>query len=245
MRTVAQHDEFLNPLYSSMTLDLVGIRRSILQALVRELPRFRGFVLDIGSGYAPYRQLVLTEPSLATRYVGMDLKDNVYQKPDLQWDGRVIPLANESIDCALATEVFEHLPDPEQIMRESLRVLKPGGLLFLTVPFLWPLHTAPHDEYRYTPFALERHLRNAGFTDIRLRAHGGWDASLAQMVALWVRRRPMSDRRRALLSRLALPIVRYLASRDRPPQRFEDDVMLTGLSGTAVKPPRAVQEQTP
>ena len=121
-------------------------------------------------------------------------------------------------------------------MRESLRVLKPGGLLFFTVPFLWPLHDVPHDEYRYTPFALERHLRNSGFVQIKLKALGGWDASLAQMIGLWVVRRPMSSRKRSILSRLALPIVRYLARHDRLPQEFDESLMITGLSGTAIKP---------
>jgi SAM-dependent methyltransferase len=121
-------------------------------------------------------------------------------------------------------------------MREALRVLRPGGLLFFTVPFLWPLHEVPHDEYRYTPFALERHLRNAGFEQIKLRALGGWDASLAQMIGHWALRRPMSPRKRAILSRLALPIVRFLAGRDQPPREFGESSMITGISGTAIKP---------
>ena len=113
-------------------------------------------------------------------------------------------------------------------------------MLFFTVPFLYPLHDVPHDEYRYTPFALERHFRNAGFTRLELKALGGWDASLAQMMGLWLRLRPMpSMRTRAILSRIAMPVVRYLAERDRPPQVFGEVTMLTGISGTAVKPASA------
>jgi hypothetical protein len=52
-------------------------------------------------------------------------------------------------------------------------MLKPGSLLFFTVSFLWPLHDVPRDAYRYTPFALERHLRNSGFAQIKLKALGG------------------------------------------------------------------------
>ena len=233
---MAGYHEFLNPLYTPTTLDLAGVRRSILDALKAELPRFRGTVLDIGSGYSPYKSLLLSNPSRATRYIGLDLKDNLYQRPDLQWDGRQLPLLTGSIDAAVATEVFEHLPDVERVMAECVRVLKPGGLLFFTVPFLWPLHTVPYDEYRYTPFSLERHLRNAGFVDIHIKASGGWDASLAQMIGLWVRRRPMSARKRALLSRIALPLVRYLSRSDKPVQAFHESLMLTGLWGTARKP---------
>jgi hypothetical protein len=104
------------------------------------------------------------------------------------------------------------------------------------VPFLWPLHDVPYDEYRYTPFSLERHLRNVGFDDIAIGAHGGWDASLAQMIALWVRRRPMPARRRAVLQRLAGPIVRRLMALDRPPSDFMTAPMVNGLYGFARKP---------
>jgi len=230
------HDEFLNPQYAPDTLDLAGVRRSILTALTRELPRFHGTLLDVGAGYAPYRPLVLAPPSRVTRYIALDLSDNIYQPPDLKWDGSRIPLRTGAVDCALATEVFEHVPEPENMMRECLRVLKPGGLLFFTVPFLWPLHTVPYDEYRYTPFALGRHLQAAGFCEVRVSALGGWDASLAQMVGLWVRRRPMSNMTRRVLSRLAWPLVVYLARHDDVPQAFHESLMITGLAGTARKP---------
>jgi SAM-dependent methyltransferase len=230
-----EHREFLSPHCSPAMLDLYLVRKAILDALSAQLGDFSGTILDIGCGYMPYRSLVLAKPSRAEKYIGLDLKGNCYRKPDLEWDGSTMPLEDNAIDCALATEVFEHCPHPERVMSEVHRVLKPGGFLFFTVPFLWPLHTVPNDEYRYTPFALERHLRSAGFGQIKLQALGGWDASLAQMLGLWVRRRPMSSRKRAILSQLASPLVRYLKSRDRAPEQFAESSMITGLSGTATK----------
>jgi SAM-dependent methyltransferase len=227
--------EFLNPACSAATVDIFHDRSAILRALRDQLPLLHGTLLDIGCGYMPYKPLVLAPPSRVTRYIGLDFKNNSYQLPDLEWDGRRIPLENASVDCAMATEVFEHCPDPESLMRETCRVLKPGGLLFFTVPFLWPLHDVPHDEYRFTPFAIERHLANAGFDAIKIKALGGWDASLAQMIGLWVRRRPMGRRTRAMLSHLAVPLVRYFVGRDRPPLRFERNAMITGIGGTARK----------
>ena len=125
-------------------------------------------------------------------------------------------------------------------MKEIWRVLKPGGILFFTVPFLWNLHETPNYEYRYTPFALERHLLQSGFTETNIKAMGGWDAALAQMLGLWVRRRLRSGRRkrkllRGTLSRLFLPIIKFLYGCDCPPTDFKEGTMITGLRGTARK----------
>jgi hypothetical protein len=107
--------------------------------------------------------------------------------------------------------------------------------VLLTVPFLWPLHETPYDEHRYTPYALQRMLAAAGFEDIEVTALGGWDASLAQMLGLWVRRRPMGDRRKRLLSRLLLPVVRALVRRDDRTRVFGENAMATGFAATAVR----------
>ncbi len=234
-QNVRVRDEYVQPRLGPATLDIGGQRQSILRALVVRLADFEGTVLDIGCGYMPYRSLLLAPPSRAERYIGLDLPGTPYGSPDLAWDGRSIPLAGNSINSALATEVLEHCTDPELLLREACRVLKPGGLVFFTGPFLWPLHDVPHDECRYTPFALARHLKTAGFGRVQIEALGGWDASLAQMIGLWVRRRPMSPRRRAILSRALTPIVRYFSAIDRTPRAFGESCMITGLAGTGVK----------
>ncbi|HEX8004643.1 MAG TPA: class I SAM-dependent methyltransferase [Mycobacteriales bacterium] len=226
-------DAYLGVELSTETLDRWLARTSIEAALRRELPNVRGTVLDVGCGHQPYRSLLLER---AERVVGVDIPSERYGGHDVAWDGVRLPVADASVDQVLLTEVLEHCPDAAAVVREAVRVLRPGGRLFFTVPFLWPLHDSPYDEQRFTPFALDRILRDAGLTDVAITAMGGWDASLAQMVALWVRRRPMGGRKRRLLSRLAVPVVRALVKRDRPPAEFKDRVMFPGLSGTAVKP---------
>jgi SAM-dependent methyltransferase len=236
----ASHDEFLSLGLTADTQDLYWIRNSILRELKNALPLFHGEFLDIGCGVQPYRQLVTNTPSRVTRYIGMDLggqKVKTYSgvPPDLEWNGRTIPLADGSVDCAMATEVLEHCPDPLAVLRESHRVMRPGGVFFLTVPFLWPLHDVPYDEQRYTPFALERLLRDAGFTQAAVKGLGGWDASLAQMLGLWALHRPMSGAKRNLMKRITLPLVRYLLKHDHVPP-FHAAPMITGLSATAIRP---------
>jgi SAM-dependent methyltransferase len=229
--------DFLAPACSPERVDVFHDRRSILAALRQALPSFHGTLLDIGCGHMPYRPLLLSPRSKVQRYIGLDLPDSrgYYPAPDLAWDGQQIPLADHSVDCIVATEVLEHCPNPAQVIGEMHRVLRDDGILFFTAPFLWPLHDVPHDEYRYTPFAMQRFLDDAGFSQVNLSASGGWDASLAQMIGLWVRRRPMKKWMRGLLSVAATPLVKGLLRMDRPPMDFQRNGMITGISGTARK----------
>ena len=228
---------FTAPRLTAATLDTYIVRRAVVTALRDALPLFHGVLLDVGCGMMPYRELILEESGNVTRYVGMDIPHPSYPADrDLEWDGKTIPLDDCSVDSAMATEVFEHCPDISVVLSEIFRVLKPGGMLFLTVPFVWPLHNVPNDEYRFTPFALRRHLEQRGFIQCELKALGGWDATLAQVLGLWVRRRPFSSLKRALLSALILPVTRFLLTKDDPTVRFGDGVLVTGLSGMAWKP---------
>lgn len=156
------HHEFLNPLCSVPSLDNFGLRKAILESVRDHLASFTGTLLDIGCGSMPYKTLLLAPPSRVQNYIGLDFRGSI-PKPNLEWDGQTIPLPDDAVDHCLATEVLEHVPDPERLLREAWRVLKPEGRILLTVPFLWPLHCIPNDHYRYTPFSLERHLRGAGF----------------------------------------------------------------------------------
>ncbi len=231
-----QHAEFLDPKLSVETLDVFVARESILRAISDAASDLKGVMLDVGCGACPYKPFYLSRATRVSHYLGLDLYNGQYQsKPDLYRDGRRVPLLDDSVDCAVATEVLEHCPEPDIILSEIHRVLKTGATFFFTVPFLWPLHDAPHDEYRYTPWALERHLRNAGFASVELTALGGWDASLAQMLGLWARRRPMTARKRNVISWLVKPIMAYLLRRDFRPATFGESTMISGLAGTAVK----------
>jgi SAM-dependent methyltransferase len=232
-------DNFINIPFTKENLDRYYIRTSIFNALKEALPQFKGDLLDIGCGKMPYKKYIL-ENSKVTSYIGLDIESALEYdsaiKSDFTWDSKIMPFENDSFDCAFGTEVLEHCPEPEIVLKEAFRVLKPEGVFFFTVPFLWNLHEVPHDEYRYTPFSLTRHLKNSGFNKVEIKATGGWHAAMAQMLGLWVRRSPMAETKRKWLSAILKPVIRILIKKDKTSVvTFKEGQMITGLYGTAKK----------
>ncbi len=224
-------------------MDIYIVRTSILKSLTQSLHCLKGELLDIGCGKMPYRDYILNN-SAVEKYIGLDIQNALkYDQnvtPDFTWDGKKMPFDKETFDCAFGTEVLEHCPEPEVVLNETWRVLKPGGTFFFTVPFLWNLHEVPHDEYRYTPFSMKRHLINTGFTNIQIHALGGWHLAMAQMIGLWLKRSPISrvnSIQKRLLSKFLMAFMKKLIRiGEKEKVHFTEGQMITGLYGLAVKP---------
>lgn len=221
---------------------LYPVRISIFNEIKVITPLLKGDVIDLGCGIMPYREYILETNSKIKQYIGIDFKTAIATeysiiKPDYYWDGNNIPLQDNSVDCLLATELLEHHPHPQELLKEIYRVLKKDGVLFFTVPFLWPLHIVPHDEYRYTPFALERMLKNTQFKNINLKSLGSYDYALAQMIALWLNFRPLRGLLKKIFQFFALFLIKYLIKKDNlfDKYQFNDATMITGIRGIAYK----------
>lgn len=82
------------------------------------------------------------------------------RKPDTVGDAHNLPFEDNSFNNILCTEVLEHLHTPEVAIAEMKRVLKPAGSLILTTRFVYPIHDAPNDYYRFTEYGLKYLFRD-------------------------------------------------------------------------------------
>jgi SAM-dependent methyltransferase len=147
----------------------------------RFCPRLSGHVLDIGCGHRPLARHLNPD----VRYVGVDTNADV--EPDVLGSVLDLPFADASFDGAMCNEVIEHVPDPARALAEVRRVLRAGGLLYLTAPQTWGLHYEPHDYFRYTQYGLRYLLSQAGFELVEVRRMGGlFSVFFARLIDLFV-----------------------------------------------------------
>ncbi len=101
-----------------------------------------GVLADIGCGKKPYAPLVR---HFVGKHIGIDQPDSVHglSSVDLVGTAYATALKTSSCDCALLSAVIEHLEEPLVALKETFRVLRPGGYALLGVPLLWPVHERP------------------------------------------------------------------------------------------------------
>ncbi len=83
-----------------------------------------------------------------------------------------LPIRSDSVDAVVSISVFEHLAKPQFVAAEVWRILKPGGIFYLAVPFLYPFHAAPYDFTRWSLPGV-RLLLGESFEIVRSGARGG------------------------------------------------------------------------
>ncbi len=192
----------------------------------------RGRILDLGCGRCPFFGLYrpLTDDVVC---VDWEKSQHPVEHADLYCDlSQRLPLEDASFDTVLHTQVLEHIPTPESLVQEISRVLKPDGKLILSVPFMYWIHEAPYDYYRYTEYALQRFCAVADFELLELTALGGpldvlcdvagksaarlpligrWISRSIQAPAWWIHRvRKNKDTKRS-----AMPLVYLLTAKKR------------------------------
>ena len=122
-----------------------------------------GVVLDAGAGNQRYKPFFDESIYIAQEHPTAGQQNKGIQEFDILSDIRQIPLQDCSVDLILSTSSLEHMEFPESFFKEAFSVLKPGGSLYINVPFAYMEHETPYDFQRPTRYGLMRYYRNAGF----------------------------------------------------------------------------------
>lgn len=153
--------------------------RDLYSDLRHILPRLSGRVLDVGCGDKPYKSWFRS----AEDYVGIDIyagrKVDIVIHPGEHW-----PLEDRTFDVVLCTQVLEHTENLEYVLEEIDRVLKPGGRLIVTVPFIYNEHGAPND-YRRLSYYGAKQLFVDRYEIIEARKHGAIGSTLGTLCLNW------------------------------------------------------------
>lgn len=134
-------------------------------------------VLDVGCGHKPYAYLFAR-----TRYTGID--HDPTSKADFFVSSTDIPLPAAYADAIICTQTLQHTLDVAGTIKEIARLLKPGGRLFVSVPFATKIVAEPQgddrpDYWRFTEYGLRQLLSQHGFEIQAITPFTGYGGTIA------------------------------------------------------------------
>ncbi len=159
-------------------INLLSVNWLVLKINNKSFERYhhliRGRVIDLGCGTSPYKDDIL---KIADELVGVDWRNSQHDQSNVDVFAdltKKLPFEENHADTVVSFQVMEHIPEPAFFLSECFRILRPGGRLLITVPFMWHVHEEPHDYFRYTRYGLEHLLRKNNFTDIMIEENTGF-----------------------------------------------------------------------
>lgn len=183
-------------------------RNGILKSVMKFAPQLKGDLMDFGCGSKPYKNLFEV-----SRYIGVDFQgeghSHVNEEIDVFYDGRHIPFDNATFDSVFSSEVFEHIFNLPEIMKEINRVTKIGGKLLLTCPFSICEHEVPNDFARYSSYAIKHLVELNGFKVIAQEKTGNSIEAIFQLYITYIHQSITPKLRKIPVVRSAFRIVTY------------------------------------
>jgi ubiquinone/menaquinone biosynthesis C-methylase UbiE len=148
--------------------------------------RLKGRMLDIGSGSGVILDaakaqgweplgLEVSAPAVEhTRKKGLEVFHGTLEEATYP---------GEHFDLVTASEILEHVPDPQETLNEIARILRPGGMFWGTTPSAtgtsfrllgidWSMIAPPEHAQLFSAKAVTQMCRRGGFTDVTIRTHG-------------------------------------------------------------------------
>lgn len=154
--------------------------------------RSNSIILDIGCKYALLKYM-LKDKNINVDYFGIDITDKVFSRIEnfdstrfkIADASKGIPFEDEKFDYVFALEILEHVESPTKMLQEIHRVLKPNGVLILSVPnpYAWNeiisnIKNLPDTEGHISAFTKQIMDRLLKFTDFKIHEHCGTFARL-------------------------------------------------------------------
>lgn len=145
-------------------------------------------VLDIGGGPGYFADAFT---SAGAWYAGLEpdagemTARGQVARNSIRASGLALPVASGSVDLALSSNVLEHVPDPETMADEMVRITRPGGLIYLSwTPWLspWGGHETAPWHYLGGRWAAERYLRKHGRRPKNDFGHSLYACSVSRML---------------------------------------------------------------
>jgi SAM-dependent methyltransferase len=178
------NEQFAPTFFSIFFNPFFIIRSGIFSNLKSFAPRLKGRLLDFGCGTKPYESIFKVDQYIGVDYESIEASKN--PKIDVFYNGKTLPFDDNHFDSILCTEVIEHVFNPEEILPELHRVLRPGGIALFTFPFSWPEHAQPYDYARYTSFSSKYLFEKHNFIVLEIKKSGDYLRALVQLFLFYI-----------------------------------------------------------
>jgi len=135
-------------------------------------------------GDSVHNKVILSLGSGATRIhpeiINVDIR--AFKEVDLVADVTDMPLQDKTVDGIVCDSLLEHVANAPKFLREMARILKPGGTLILSIPFMLPYHSSPNDFFRWTEEGIRHVLKENNFRVEEVGIIGGPMGALQGML---------------------------------------------------------------
>lgn len=155
-------------------------RKNLLRAIYENKHHLSGKMMDFGCGSKPYKSLFTVDEYIGVDYMG-DGHSHENEQIDVFYNGKTLPFDDNIFDSVFSSEVFEHVFNLEEMIKELNRVMKPGALIVVTCPFIIAEHEIPNDFGRYTSFGLKDLFKRNGFEIVTYKKIGTSIQSVMQV----------------------------------------------------------------